>query len=52
MKTLSIRGIDDELENAIREKARNKKESMNQTVIKLLKKSTGLSSRSPTTYQT
>lgn len=43
MKTLTIRGIDDELEKAIRDTARKKQESLNQTVLKLLKSSVGLS---------
>ena len=45
MKTLTIRGVDDELEKAIKEASKKKQESMNQTVIKLLKHSVGLSKK-------
>lgn len=45
MKTLTIRGIDDELEKLIKETSRKKQESLNQTVIKLLRHSVGLSKK-------
>ncbi|HHS12284.1 MAG TPA: antitoxin [bacterium] len=45
MKTITIRGIDEELADAIREKSRKKQESMNQTVIKLLKEGVGLTKK-------
>jgi hypothetical protein len=45
MKILTIRGVDDELEKAIKETSKDKQESMNQTVIKLLKQSVGLSKK-------
>lgn len=43
MKTLTIRGIDPELAEAIRSLAAKNKESINQTALKLLKEGTGLS---------
>ncbi|MBN1552889.1 antitoxin [bacterium] len=45
MKTITIRGIDDELEKAIKETSKKKQESMNQTVVKLLRDSVGLSKK-------
>jgi hypothetical protein len=43
MKNLTIRGIDPELDRALRSKSKNKKESINQTVLKILKNAFGLS---------
>ena len=43
MKTLTIRGIDEKLEIAIRKESQKEQKSMNQTVLKLLRKSVGLS---------
>ena len=45
MKTITIRGIDDELEKAIKETSKKKQESMNQTVVKLLRDSVGLAKK-------
>ena len=42
MKTLTIRGIDDNLAEAIKKESIQKRESMNQTILKLLRKSVGL----------
>ncbi len=45
MKTLTIRGIDEQLEKAIKDQSAEMKESMNQTVVKLLKNAVGLSTK-------
>ena len=42
MKTLTIRGIDSELDTKIREKANQKEESINKIVLQLLKSSFGI----------
>lgn len=45
MKTVTIRGIDDQLADALKKVALDRQESMNQTIIKLLKASVGLSKK-------
>ena len=45
MKTLTIRGIDDQLANAIKKVSIERNESMNQTIIKLLRSSIGLTKK-------
>ena len=42
MKQLTLRGVDPELERRLREQARRKGESMNRTVLRLLRESTGV----------
>ena len=44
MKTLTLRGVDPLLADALRECAKNKGQSINQTALKLLKDALGLSS--------
>lgn len=46
MKSITIHGLDDELDKEIREKAKTQGMSLNKTIKKLLKKALGL--RSPT----
>ena len=43
MKTMTIRGINEQLAGKIRELSRKRGESMNKTVIHLLKEASGLS---------
>lgn len=43
MKTITIRGIEPELSNAIKSLAMENKESINQTALKILKDATGIS---------
>ena len=45
MKTMTIRGIDPEVFSAVKKKAERAGESMNQTVIKILKEAVGFSSK-------
>ncbi|MCK5147537.1 antitoxin [bacterium] len=45
MKTLTIRGLDEPLTRALKARARNQQESMNKTILKLLRKSVGLSDK-------
>jgi hypothetical protein len=45
MKTLTIRGIGDQLAKALKERSKIQQESMNQTVVKLLKEGVGLSGK-------
>jgi plasmid stability protein len=42
MKTITIRGIDPQLDKALRQKAIKENESTNKTVLKILRKSLGL----------
>jgi len=42
MKTLSLRGIDDELADALKKKAQRTGTSINRTVLNLIRKSIGL----------
>ncbi len=44
MKTLTLRGIDPALADALREYAKNKEQSINQTAVKLLKDALGVTS--------
>lgn len=44
MKTLTIRGIDDEVSGKLKEKARKENASINQTVVHLLKQGLGIES--------
>ena len=46
MKTLTIRGVDDDLIRVIKETSKNQNESMNQTIVKLIKKSIGIAEKS------
>lgn len=46
MKTLTIRGMDDELIKTIKETSKNQNESMNQTILKLIKKGAGIAEKS------
>lgn len=41
MKTITLRGVDEDLEKELRRRAKNKKESMNKTILNILKKETG-----------
>ena len=45
MKALSLRGIDDELEKALQEKARESRNSLNGTILDILRGALGLSKR-------
>ncbi len=47
MKTLTLRGIDEKLEQVLRKRAKNKNESMNKTILSILKKETGLDKEKP-----
>jgi len=42
MKTLTIRGIDDKLSKALKEKAKKNNISLNQTALKILKEGSGI----------
>ncbi len=44
MKSITIHGLDDELDKEIREKAKNQGTSLNKTIKKLLEKALGLKS--------
>lgn len=44
MKSITIHGLDEELDREIRENARNQGMSLNKTIKKLLKKSLGIKS--------
>lgn len=44
MKTITLRGINDALDKALKEKSRKQQESVNQIAIKLLNRGVGLSS--------
>ena len=50
MKSITIRGIDPDLDRALRSRSKSKKESINQTVLKILKNALGLSK--PVIYKT
>jgi hypothetical protein len=50
MKNITIRGVDPDLDQALRSRSKNRKESINQTVLKILKKALGLSK--PVIYKT
>ena len=43
MKTLTIRGIDEKLAQAIKRESRKRKTSINQITLKILKKAVGIS---------
>lgn len=47
MKTITVRGIDDELDAAIREISKQEQESMNRTIVRLLKQAAGLDESMP-----
>lgn len=47
MKTITVRGVDDVLADALKTIAEREKESMNKTIIKILEKGTGLSAKVP-----
>lgn len=42
MKTLSLRGIDEEIEKALKKEAQRAKTSINKTILNLIKESIGL----------
>ena len=44
MKSITIHGLDDELDREIREKAKNQGTSLNKTIKRLLKKALGIKS--------
>ncbi len=47
MKTLTLRGIDDDLDQKIREKSKLNGESINKTALKLIKSALGLQGSKP-----
>ncbi len=47
MKNITLRGVDEELEKAIRKRAQKKNESINKTILKILKKETGQQKEKP-----
>ena len=50
MKSITIRGVDPDLDRALHNRSRKKKESINQIVLKILKDTFGLSK--PVIYKT
>jgi len=48
MKILSLRGIDEEMEKALREEAKRAKTSINKTIINLIRESIGLTKKKRT----
>lgn len=51
MKSITIHGLDDELDREIREKAKNQGASLNKTIKRLLKKALGLKSPTEPDYR-
>jgi len=47
MKTITVRGVDENLEKALRKRAKSKNESMNKIILNILKKETGLKKEKP-----
>ena len=45
MKTLSLRGIDEEMEKALKKEAQKEKTSVNTTILNLIRESIGLRKR-------
>lgn len=48
MKTLTIRGIDMEMDEKIKEKAQESRESINKMMLRLLKSALGIGEKKPT----
>jgi hypothetical protein len=48
VKTLSLRGIDDEMADALKNKAQEAGTSINKTVLDLIRESVGLKKKKPT----
>jgi plasmid stability protein len=47
MKTITLRGVDENLENALRKRAQKGNESINKTILNILKKATGQHKEKP-----
>ena len=47
MKTITLRGIDENLEQALRKRAQSSNESINKTILNILRKETGQQREKP-----